>query len=116
LPRAFRRPIDAETRKQYVAQVAERLKAGDCFETAMRWAYRAALCSPDFLYHVENGATQPATTIDGYSLASRLSYFFWNSMPDNRLMELAAANKLQTPDVLKAEVERLFNDSKAQRF
>ena len=34
-------------------KVDERLKAGDCFETAMRWAYRAALCSPDFLYHVE---------------------------------------------------------------
>ena len=32
-----------------------RLEAGDCFETAMRWAYRAALCSPDFLYHVELG-------------------------------------------------------------
>src|SRR5262249_18514210 len=48
LPRAFRRPVDDEVRKQYVARVAERLKAGDCFELAMRWAYRAALYSPDF--------------------------------------------------------------------
>ena len=58
----------------------ERLKAGDCFETAMRWAYRAALCSPDFLYHVE-----PAGKLDDHALACRLSYFFWNSMPDEQL-------------------------------
>ena len=90
LPGAFRRPVDAETRKLYVARVAERLKAGDCFETAMRSAYRAALCSPDFLYHVE-----PAGKLDDHALASRLSYFFWRSMPDARLTALADAGKLR---------------------
>src|SRR5262249_15185472 len=40
LPRAFRRPVADDTRKRYVDRVAERLIAGDCFETAMRWAYR----------------------------------------------------------------------------
>ena len=49
LPKAFRRPVSAEVRQAYVAKVDERMKAGDCFETAMRWAYRAALCSPDFV-------------------------------------------------------------------
>ena len=78
-------------------------KAGDCFETAMRWAYRAALCSPDFLYHVE-----PAGKLDDHALACRLSYFFWNSMPDERLTELADAGKLREPDVLRGEVERLL--------
>ncbi len=53
LPKAFRRPVDSAVRQAYVAKVDERLKAGDCFETAMRWAYRAALCSADFLYHIE---------------------------------------------------------------
>ena len=70
-----------EVRKQYVAKVDERLKAGDCFETAMRWAYRAALCSPDFLYHVE-----PAGQLDDHALACRLSYFLWNSLPDDALI------------------------------
>ena len=46
LPRAFRRPVADEVRAEYVAKVDARLKAGDCFESAMRWAYRAALCSP----------------------------------------------------------------------
>src|SRR5207237_9339855 len=62
LPRAFRRPVSAEVRKQYFERVAERLKAGDGFELAMRWAYRAALCSPDILYHV-----QPAGELDAYA-------------------------------------------------
>jgi hypothetical protein len=111
LPRAFRRPVDAETRKQYVARVAERLQAGDCFETAMRWAYRAALCAPDFLYHIE-----PAGALDDHALACRLSYFFWRSMPDERLTQLAAAGQLRQADTLHAETERLLKDPKSQRF
>jgi hypothetical protein len=111
LPRAFRRPVDIETRKQYVAKVAERLKAGDCFETAMRWAYRAALCSPDFLYHVE-----PAGKLDDHALACRLSYFFWRSLPDERLIKLADSGKLREGETLRGEVERLLKDAKSQRF
>src|SRR5207302_2969906 len=111
LPRAFRRPVSAEVRKQYVTRVADRLKAGDCFEVAVRWAYRAALCSPDFLYHVE-----PAGPLDDHALACRLSYFLWCSMPDERLTALADAGKLREPGVLRAEAERLLRDPKSQRF
>jgi hypothetical protein len=111
LPKAFRRPVPLDVRNAYVNKVADRLKAGDCFESAMRWAYRAALCSPDFLYHVE-----PANKIDDHALASRLSYLFWNSMPDNRLTELANANTLHVPTTLRAEVERLLKDPRSQRF
>ncbi len=109
LPRAFRRPVAEETRKRYVARVAERLKVGDCFETAMRWAYRAALCSPDFLYHVE-----PAGELDGPALANRLSYFFWRSMPDDRLVSLSG--KLKDRKTLLAEADRLLKDPRSGRF
>lgn len=111
LPKAFRRPVAEEIRKEYVARVAERLDAGDSFETAMRWAYRAALCSPDFLYHVE-----PVGNLDDDSLACRLSYFLWNSLPDARLSELARSGQLHQPDVLRGETERLLGDPKSQRF
>ncbi len=111
LPRAFRRPVTPAIREQYVAQVGERLKAGDCFEVAMRWAYRAALCSPDFLYHIE-----PTGELDDYALASRLSYFLCNSMPDDELMALAKAGELRQSDVLRREVERLLLDKKSDRF
>src|SRR4051794_17946991 len=77
----------------------------------MRWVYRAALCSPDFLYHVE-----PADKLDGFALACRLSYFFWNSMPDAQLTELARSGKIAKTELLRAEVERLLKDAKAQRF
>jgi hypothetical protein len=111
LPKAFRRPVDVEVRKDYVEKVAERLKAGDCFETAMRWAYRAALCSPDFLYHIE-----PPGKLDEYALASRLSYLFWRSGPDDALIDLASNGRLHDPKVLDEQVERLLNDPKSQRF
>lgn len=142
LPRAFRRPVSDELRRVYVSLVEDRLKAGDCFESAMKWAYRAALCSPDFLFHVEEpfnrdlqGSASAAIESDparrtpqrvavkrsnasltDYPLACRLSYFLWNSMPDDRLFELAAAGKLHEPEVLKGEVERLLKDPKSQRF
>lgn len=111
LPKAFRRPVPLEVRETYVNKVADRLKAGDCFESAMRWAYRAALCSPDFLYHVE-----PANQLDDHALACRLSYLFWNSMPDNQLTELANTNSLHSPATLRDEVERLLKDPKSKRF
>jgi hypothetical protein len=130
LPKAFRRPVSEDVRRVYVGLVEGRLKAGDCFELAMKWAYRAALCSPDFLYHVERGVGfQPATNVnlrlvgipprpavDDYALACRLSYFLWNSMPDDRLFELAAAGRLHEPQVLTSEVERLLKSLKSQRF
>ena len=113
LPKAFRRPVDASVRKEYVAKVEERLQAGDCFESAMRWAYRAALCSPDFLYLVESGA---ATKADDHALAARLSYFLWNSMPDETLLALASKRTLHEPKILREQTERLLKDAKSQRF
>ena len=123
LPRAFRRPVPSRTRQAYVALVTGRLKQGDCFESAMRWAYRAALCSPNFLYHIEpsapaiaaKGETTPPR-IDDYALAARLSYFLWNTMPDDRLFSEAAKKTLHKPEMLKAEVERLLEDPKSERF
>lgn len=111
LPKAFRRPVEPEVTKAYLAKVEDRLQAGDCFETAMRWAYRAALCAPDFLYHVERPGK-----LDTYAMASRLSYFFWNSMPDEQLTQLAGSGKLSQPEVLQAEVERMLKHPRSRRF
>lgn len=111
LPRAFRRPVTDDVRALYVAQVDRRMQSGDSFEAAMRWAYRAALSSPEFLYHIE-----PVGKLDDHALAARLSYFFWNSMPDEKLTQLADAGKLHEPAVLRGEVDRLLADAKSQRF
>jgi hypothetical protein len=111
LPRAFRRPVDDQTRARYVALVEGRIKAGDCFETAMRTAYRAAMCSPDFLYHVE-----PIGSLDDHALACRLSYFLWRSAPDDELARLAERGHLHDTGVLFAQAERLLKDPRSQRF
>ncbi len=111
LRKAFRRPVEPETRQAYVARAAERLQGGETFEAAMREAYRTALCSPDFLYHVE-----PAAQLDDHAFASRLSYFLWNSMPDEELRALAEAGTLRQPEVIQTQVERLLAHPKAQRF
>jgi len=111
LPKAFRRPVADEVRQRYVRLVEERLKSGDCFESAMRWACRAALCSADFLYHYE-----PATKLDDFALANRLSYFLWNSLPDEQLTKLAADGALHDTKTLQGEVERMLMDKRSGRF
>ncbi len=107
LPKAFRKAIDEGTLNAYLKIVGERIQTGSCFETAMREAYRAALCSPDFLYH-----TEPETKLARNALACRLSYFLWNSAPD---AELTAA-QLEDPKILRAQTERLLRDARSQRF
>lgn len=82
--------------------------------------YRAALCSPDFLYLLEDVAGDSKKTnssqLDDHALATRLSYFLWNSMPDRTLLALAAQGTLREPKVLREQVERLLQDAKSQRF
>ena len=111
LPRAFRRPVANQILEQYVGIVEHRLEEGDCFENAMRTVYQTALCSPDFLFHVE-----PADELDDFAFANRLSYFLWNSMPDEKLSKLASNGKLRQPKTLRDEVERMLQDPKAERL
>jgi hypothetical protein len=111
LPRAFRRPVSDETRRAYVDIAAAPLAQGDCFELALRAAYRTALCSPDFLYHVE-----PAGPLDAAARANRLAYFFWNAAPDAQLAEVAARAPTADEPAWRAEAERLLTDPKSARF
>lgn len=111
LPRLFRRPVEPEVVQSYVNRVAARLAAGDAFETAMRFAYKSALTAPDFLYHVES-----LEKLDDPAVACRLSYFLWNSLPDETLLQHVAVGDLRRPDVLHSEIERLLQHPRSQRF
>ena len=73
--------------------------------------YTAIICSPPFLYLEE----EPGR-LDNYALASRLSFFLWNSPPDEALLARAHSGELAQPGVLRSEVERLLNDPKSRRF
>lgn len=122
LPKLFRRPVSHALRDDYLAIVKQRLEAGDCFEVALRTAYRNALVSPDFLFHIESDDSQSAEdsnlapSLDNYGLACRLAYFLWNSSPDAELTDLAASGKLIEPQTWHGQVERLLNDPRSKRF
>lgn len=112
LPRLFRRPVAKAQLARYVAIVQERLAAGDCFEDAMRMAYTAALCSPEFLFRIETPGK-----LDDYAVATRLSYFLWNSLPDDALLEAAARGELKRGgDSVRNQVRRMVKDPKFERF
>ncbi|MCA9107828.1 MAG: DUF1592 domain-containing protein, partial [Planctomycetales bacterium] len=124
LPRLMRRPVSDALIEQYFSIFRRRFDEGDCFETAMRAAYLAALCSPDFLYHLDTDpesawreeSADDAATLDDWGLANRLSYLLWNSVPDERLARLAASGQLRDPAVLHGEVERMLVDARSERF
>ena len=118
LPRAFRRPVSEEQLAVYVKIAHELIDAGEYFETAMRAAYRVALCSPDFLFIQEvPGAGSPSDpmALDQYALATRLAYFLWNSTPDEELLTLAQKNQLHTR-ALTGQIDRMLADPKSDRF
>src|SRR4029079_11237184 len=96
--RAYRRPV---TRTEVVALtrfVTLAQSNGQSWEQGIALAMQAMLVSPHFLFHIERDAspTDPTAVhrITDVELASRLSYFLWNSMPDDRLLSLAERRQL----------------------
>jgi hypothetical protein len=119
--RAYRRPLSAAEGEGLVAFYRRlREKNGLEHEEAIRSTLASVLMSPHFLYRVDVRAADGADGADGVrplsdgALASRLSYFLWASMPDQRLRELAAAGKLHRPEVLLAEARRMLRDPRAR--
>lgn len=116
--RAFRRPVKAEEVEKCLALYDAAEKQGQRFELRVRAALYRVLVSPHFLFRVELDppGLAPGTTyqIGDYELASRLSYFLWNSMPDDELFALAGQGKLRQN--LDAQVKRMVKDPKSQSF
>ena len=110
-PRAFRRPVDDAEVAAYADLARPLLETGRPFVEAVRVPLRAILSAPPFLFHGgEDGA------LDDFALATRLSYFLWRSMPDAELFELAGQGRLSNPKILAAQVDRMLDDSKSDRF
>ena len=109
--RAYRRAVTDEDVKPILARVKAKLDAKFSFEQAMRIGYKAVLVSPHFLFLREKPGK-----LDDFALASRLSYFLWSSMPDEELLTLAEKGKLNQPDTLRGQVERMLKNPKATAF
>ncbi len=120
LPKAFRRPVMDDEMRPFLKLVDQALAEGESFEFAMQVATTAVLVSPHFLFRVE-GDKNPVDPNDrhplnGYELASRLSYFLWSSLPDDELFRHAANDDLHTDAVLDAQVQRMLKDPKSTAF
>jgi hypothetical protein len=112
--RAFRRPVSAAEVAPYTGLLATATSVGDGFEQGVAAALKAVLLSPKFLFRVEhNPPPGQSAPLDGYEVASRLSYFIWSSMPDDELFARAGDASLQRPDEIQRQVARMLQDPKA---
>lgn len=114
--RAYRRALTTRDRAGLLSFYERGAKAGG-FEEGVRTALQAMLASPYFVFRFEpapaGAAPGRAYRIGDYELASRLSFFLWSSIPDDRLLSLAARHRLQEPATLEREVRRMLADPKA---
>ena len=126
--RAYRRPLTKAERDGLLAHYHElREKGGLSHEDAIRDSVASILIAPEFFFRIDlqdapSGAATSAAARSGgigtplppYSLASRLSYFLWSSMPDEELLKHAATGDLARPDVLAAQTRRMLKDPRAR--
>ncbi len=127
--RAFRRAVNDDDIRPFLARVKTKLEENYSFEQAMRVGLKAVLISPHFLFlreranlpsektsQVEPARFSKLAKLDDFALASRISYFLWSSMPDDELFSLAKQNQLSQPDTLRRQVERMLRDPKSATF
>jgi len=123
LRRAFRQPVDPQTLERFVKFSEKQLAGGASIETTMRSVVGAVIGMPDFLYFYEtpnmgnpreeNPGREP---INDFELASRLALFFWSSIPDDTLLDLAVQGKLSEKQTLSDQIDRMLNDRRSGRF
>ncbi len=114
--KAWRRPVSVE-------EIEGKLKLFDAvrqdkpgFLEAIKIPLIAVLSSPHFLYLEEPSASNAPRPLTDHELAARLSYFLWNTTPDDELSRLADAGTLKKPETLYAQTERLLKDPRSEAF
>ena len=142
--RAWRRPVARDEVDRYVGIVKDELAAGESFGQAYRSALVGVLVSKNF-YYLEEGSARSSlngepkatatettgnadasglplndatsrTSVTGWELASRLSYFLWSSMPDEQLVASAREGSLHRPEILRIQFQRMLDDQRISRF
>ena len=117
MTRAFRRPVPKALLNHYTDHVHRQIDLDVSFTDAMKEAASAVLSSPRFLYLYDRPSVAgKKESLDGYDLASRLSFFLWSSIPDDTLLQLAGNGELVKPEVRAAQVNRMLSSPKLKRF
>jgi mono/diheme cytochrome c family protein len=107
----FRRDLTAAELARHVKNYMKEIDEGSPLRAPFVSEVVAMMTAPDFLCVIEKPGK-----LDDFALASRLSYFLWNSTPDEELLALARQDKLGNSEVLRAQTERLLADPKSDRF
>ncbi|MBT6852484.1 MAG: DUF1592 domain-containing protein, partial [Opitutae bacterium] len=108
---AFRRPPLEGELSHILNMIQAKLAEGLSPLESLQLGFQTILTAPGFLYLKEGQGE-----LDDLTLASRLSYFLWSSMPDKQLFELAEQGKLKDPAVLTKQVDRMLADPKSKRL
>ena len=115
--RAYRRPVTSDDLDVLMPFYADGATAGG-FERGVQRGLERLLVSPEFLFRIERdpagAASGESYRVSDLELASRLSFFLWSSIPDDRLLDRAIAGELRDPAVLAAEVRRMLADERAR--
>lgn len=115
--RAYRRPVNNDDIAELMQYYADGAKQGG-FEGGIREGVTGMLASPFFLYRGERvpAGLKPGAkySITDLELASKLSFFLWNSIPDDELLDLAVKNKLSEPATLDKQVVRMLADPRSK--
>jgi hypothetical protein len=115
--RAYRRPLAEEDLQELLAYYRDGVAANG-FEEGIRSGLTGILASPYFLYRIEMppANVEPGQTyaVDDVTLASKLSFFLWNTIPDDELRDLAIRGQLKDERVLRQQVERMLKDPRAE--
>ncbi|MCA9618150.1 MAG: DUF1588 domain-containing protein [Myxococcales bacterium] len=113
----WRRPVEGEELAALTAIVGQPGSGtAEDWALGMTYAIAAIVASPSFLYMPEVGEVDLAKGVHrytSYEMASRLSFALWNTIPDEKLLEAAAADRLVTPEGIRAEVARMLEHDKA---
>jgi hypothetical protein len=116
--RAFRRPLSTDEVTRYVALAGNAAEQLGDFWSGIEFAIAGFLQSPRFLFRTELGEPDPSDVsrirYDGYDMASRLSFLFLNSAPDDALLDAAEAGELTDPAQLQAVVADLAADPRTR--
>ena len=115
--RAYRRPI-ADVDLRDLMPFYERGRAAGSFDLGIQKAIERLLVSSQFLFRIErppvDAVAGTAYRVSDLDLASRLSFFVWSSIPDDELLDVAAAGKLKDPKVLEQQVRRMLADPRSE--
>jgi mono/diheme cytochrome c family protein len=114
--RVYRRSVTEEDIRSLLEFYTDGYKQTG-FEGGIRLALERILVDPDFLFRIERDPANlaPGTVyrLGDFQLASRLSFFLWSSIPDDQLLNLAAAGKLKDPKVLEEQARRMLADPRS---